>query len=92
MGESFNLDEVLHLVLDSIKNQFSVLNKNNEKEIHISYEKLLFRKDKPSTFKNNKGELFMGFISGISAEGKLVVTLEDSISSTFNLKEIELLY
>ncbi|MEE9362833.1 MAG: biotin--[acetyl-CoA-carboxylase] ligase [Cellulophaga sp.] len=92
MGESFNLDEVLHVVLDSIENQFSLLNMETEKEIRISYEKLLFRKGKPSTFKNKKGELFMGFISGISAEGKLVVTLEDGISSTFNLKEIELLY
>jgi len=53
---------------------------------------LLFRKDKPSTFQDKQGKMFMGFIRGVSDEGKLVVELEDEITKNFNLKEIKLLY
>jgi len=57
-----------------------------------SYEKLLFRKDKPSTFTNAQGEMFMGFIRSVSSTGKLVLELEDHIFREFDLKEVTLLY
>jgi BirA family biotin operon repressor/biotin-[acetyl-CoA-carboxylase] ligase len=52
----------------------------------------LFRKDKPSTFKDIKGKVFMGFIRRVSSQGRLVVELEDTILKEFDLKEIQLLY
>jgi BirA family biotin operon repressor/biotin-[acetyl-CoA-carboxylase] ligase len=61
-------------------------------EMQKKYENVLFRKDKPSTFKDNVGNLFMGFIQGVSNEGRLVVTLEDDIKKEFDLKAISLLY
>ena len=45
-----------------------------------------------STFKNDEGELFSGFIKGVTKYGKLQVLLEDEIVKKFDLKEIELLY
>ena len=57
-----------------------------------TYEKLLFRKDKPSTFTNAHGKMFMGFIRKVSPSGKLVLELEDRVFREFDLKEVNLLY
>ncbi|MBR9915912.1 MAG: biotin--[acetyl-CoA-carboxylase] ligase, partial [Algicola sp.] len=64
--------------------QFEVLKK--------AYEKRLFRHKKPSTFKDNDGQLFTGIIQGVSDSGHLMVLLEDDIIKTFDLKEVTLLY
>ena len=56
------------------------------------YEKLLFRMDKPSTFKDRDSKLFTGYIRGISKGGNLVVELEDSILKEYAFKELELLH
>lgn len=56
------------------------------------YEALLFRRNKPSTFKTVNDELFTGYIDGITYEGKLQIILEDNICKTFDLKELKLLY
>ena len=52
----------------------------------------LFRKNKPSTFKDQEDNLFSGFIKGVTKYGKLQVLLEDEIVKKFDLKEITLLY
>ena len=51
----------------------------------------LFRINKPSTFKNLKGEVFSGYIKGVSRLGKLNVMLEDNIVKSYALKEISML-
>ena len=56
------------------------------------YEVNLFRKNKPSTFKNAEGKMFPGFIIGVTKYGKLQVLLEDEIIKKFDLKEITLMY
>ncbi|MEZ4803843.1 MAG: hypothetical protein R2797_13800 [Gelidibacter sp.] len=53
---------------------------------------MLFRKNKPSTFRDISGEFFTGIIGGISDSGKLQVQIEDNIIKEFDLKEITLLY
>ncbi|MEL6919130.1 MAG: biotin--[acetyl-CoA-carboxylase] ligase [Bacteroidota bacterium] len=92
LGGHFNLEEVLHKILDNLKQYFSLSNEKPWEYFSNSYQRLLFRKDKPSTFKNKSGELFMGFIKGVSPEGKLLVNLEDMVLKEFDLKEIQLLY
>ena len=91
-GKFFDLDELLNKILECFRFYFSELEKEKNQEMISQYEKLLFRRDKPSTFKDATGTMFMGFIRGISTDGKLVVELEDSILETFGLKEISLLY
>ncbi len=92
LGQPQDLEEVLQLLLLHMKNTFMQMETEAYREIRASYEQLLFRKDKPSTFKNKAGELFMGFIRGVSEEGKLKVELEDEQMKHFELKEIQLLY
>ncbi len=92
MGTYFVLDELLEAILTNLKNKFLNLTDATIDTIWQEYEKVLFRKDKPSTFKNSNGKLFMGFIRGVTHEGKLNVELEDHILQEFALKEIQLLY
>ena len=61
-------------------------------QLKMTYESKLFRKNKPSTFKDSDGNLFMGFIQGVAEDGKLNVLLEDEILKAFDLKEIKLKY
>ena len=91
-GKTFNLDQLLEEFQSVLKHTFLELDEKGAVEMQKKYENVLFRKDKPSTFKDNDGNLFMGFIQGVSNEGRLVVTIEDDIKKEFDLKAISLLY
>ena len=91
-GKTFNLDEVLHKFLTEFKIAYKSLESDTFEALKIDYESKLFRKNKPSTFKNAEGSLFSGFIKGISSNGNLIVLLEDEVIEEFNLNEITLLY
>ncbi|WP_129656092.1 biotin--[acetyl-CoA-carboxylase] ligase [Flagellimonas olearia] len=91
-GRFFDLDELLHLILESMQGRLSDIENKTIAELLPEYEQHLFRKDKPSTFSNGQGERFMGFIRGVSETGKLVLELEDHIFKEYDLKEVTLLY
>ena len=91
-GKSFDLDELLHKILERMKQQFTGIEGKTVTQLSPSYEKALFRKDKPSTFKDENGNIFMGFIRKISSSGKLVLELEDNVFKEYGLKEVSLLY
>ncbi|WP_044403292.1 biotin--[acetyl-CoA-carboxylase] ligase [Lacinutrix sp. Hel_I_90] len=91
-GKTFDLDEVLQHLLINLKYYFSLLESGEIEMLKHTYEAQLFRKNKPSTFENVEGELFSGFIQGISNTGNLIVLLEDAIIKEFSLNEIKLRY
>lgn len=91
-GKVFDLDEVLHQLLYKIEQKFLVLNQQNYERIKSEYESLLFRRNKPSTFMDAKGDSFVGIIKTITNEGKLQLLLEDEVTQDYDLKEIKLLY
>ena len=91
-GKVFDLDEVLRVILENLTFYFNLLKEEKYQELKDTYESLLFRKDKPSTFKNAEGSLFSGFIKSISNSGNLQVLLEDDVLKEFDLKEVSLLY
>lgn len=91
-GVHYNFDEILHSIIINTKYYSSLLQEGKYDAVKNEYEMSLFRKDKPSTFKNTEGELFSGFIKGVTKYGKLQVLLEDEIVKKFDLKEIKLLY
>ncbi|WP_350291189.1 biotin--[acetyl-CoA-carboxylase] ligase [uncultured Croceitalea sp.] len=88
LGSDLNLDELIDEILTKLKLYF----KTPQKDLRAEYEKVLFRKDKPSTFENPTNEKFLGLIRGVNEAGKLVVELEDSVIKKFDLKEVKLLY
>lgn len=91
-GIHYNLDEILHSVIKHTKAYSKLLQNGEYDAVKSEYETNLFRKNKPSTFKNAEGELFSGFITGVTKYGKLMVTLEDDIVKKFDLKEVTLMY
>lgn len=92
LGRTLNLEELLKSIIEDLKAKFSDLENHKYEALTTAYEKNLFRKDKPSTFTNKNGKIFMGFIRNVSKEGKLIVELEDAILKEFDLKEIRLKY
>lgn len=91
-GTVFNLDEILNSILSNLKAHFIELEKGNLSFLKDTYETYLFRKNKPSTFKNAEGFVFSGFIKAVSVSGNLLVLLEDDIVKEYDLKDISLLY
>ena len=91
-GIIYNNDEVLSGILNELQYYFELLESQQFNQLKAEYEALLFRKDKPSTFRTTKGETFTGIIRGVNESGKLMVWTEDEIIKTFDLKELTLLY
>lgn len=92
LGKSYDIEELLTLILKKLQILFDLSANKGMARLWKRYENVLFRKDKPSTFESKEGELFMGFIRGVSSDGSLIVELEDQIIQNFGLKEIKLLY
>ncbi|WP_299397336.1 biotin--[acetyl-CoA-carboxylase] ligase [uncultured Gelidibacter sp.] len=91
-GHVHNLEEVLNTVLKQIEIHFNYLQNRQFKLLKSKYESHLFRKNKPSTFKNAEGSLFAGYIVGVSDIGQLLVRVEDNIIKSFDFKEVTLMY
>ncbi|MFD2823152.1 biotin--[acetyl-CoA-carboxylase] ligase [Lacinutrix iliipiscaria] len=91
-GRTFHFDELLIRLIEHLKQYFSLLEAQNFEAIKNEYESYLFRKNKPSTFKDKTGNMFSGFIQSVSETGNLQVRLEDAILKEYDLKEITLLY
>lgn len=91
-GRYYDLQELLVKISEEIFSHLQALSLKKEEDILSLYHQNLFRKDKPSTFKSPQGDIFMGFIRGVSGQGELILELEDQIIQHFRLKEIEILY
>lgn len=91
-GQVFDLDEVLDTVLKQLTVYFDLLKAEKWEQIKLEYESYLFRKNKPSTFRNAEGMLFLGYIVGVSELGQLLIRIENNIIKSFDFKEVTLLY
>ena len=91
IGTTCSIDEILKDLVKNVKYCFNELDKSSINSIFEKYEDALFRINKPSTFKNSKGEVFSGYIKGVSRSGKLNVMLEDNLVESYDLKEISML-
>ncbi|MGM5470580.1 biotin--[acetyl-CoA-carboxylase] ligase [Flavobacteriaceae bacterium LMO-SS05] len=91
-GRNYELDEILQAILTKLEYYFKILEQGQFETLKKTYENHVFRKDKPSTFRDAKGHLFSGYIKGVSNSGNLQVGLEDDIIKEFDLKAITLLY
>ncbi len=91
-GRLFDLDELQFKIVKNLQGQFDRLRAGEHHELKKDYERYLFRNNKPSTFQDVEGNLFAGFIKGITNSGKLKVFTEKEIMREFDLKEITLMY
>lgn len=91
-GVHYNLEEILHYIMKYTRYYSKLLQDGEYDAVKEEYESYLFRKDKPSTFKDADGNLFSGFVKGVTKYGRLMVLLEDHIVKKYDLKEITLMY
>ncbi|QLE00487.1 biotin--[acetyl-CoA-carboxylase] ligase [Galbibacter sp. BG1] len=91
-GVHYNKEEVLQKIIEETKKYEDWVAGRELFKIKEKYEKYLFRRDKPSTFKLQNGQLIMGFIKGVAQNGCLQILMEDEILKEFDLKELKLLY
>tara|TARA_B110000211_G_C13865040_1_gene458272 strand:- start:7 stop:558 length:552 start_codon:yes stop_codon:yes gene_type:complete len=87
-GTTYDLDDVLSICLDYIRQKLELLT-HSEEQIIMLYEAFLYRNGKISTFESN-GSLFTGIIRGVNLQGLLKVQLEDNQRVLFDLKTIKL--
>ncbi|WP_335965993.1 biotin--[acetyl-CoA-carboxylase] ligase [Galbibacter sp. PAP.153] len=91
-GVYYQKDEVLLKIIENIEKYEAWIVNRELSKLKKAYEKNLFRRNKPSTFKLNNGTLIMGFIKGVANNGCLKVLMEDNVMKEFDLKELKLLY
>ncbi len=90
-GQHFEVNEVLDAVLRNLRQGFETYEKKGPTAQWALYEEHLFGKDRKYTFLTDGDQRVVGKIRGVSAEGKLQITLENGALRTFGLKEIKVL-
>ncbi len=92
MKTEFDRDIILNQLVESLKLNLELLQKNSGNELWENYNRLLFKKGVPMAFSLTNGNKFMGIIQGVNASGKLEVKLQDDCIESYGIKEIQLLY
>lgn len=87
----FDLEKLLKEILIELEEKINLLELKKFKLLEENYLNFLYKKDIPSMFKNNNGDVFMGIISGISNDGKLQIKLEDNSTEEYGIKEVSFL-
>jgi len=91
-GVTYNLEEVLHEVSVAVLKELKAIETKTISEIKSFYEANLFRKEMISVFETPLGARFNGVIKGVTDSGELMVEKEDDVITTYQLKEIKLLF
>ncbi len=89
LKNDFDRDEILIQIVNSIKMQIEILNRNEFRTLHQNYENILFKKGKVQMFENKNHLKFIGKIIGVSKQGKLLVNLENESVTEYDFKEIK---
>ena len=91
-GKDYDVENILNEIVVRLEMKLDDLKNTEGKDVLRNYEKLLFKKDKVSTFQLAEGELLTGIIRGVTSTGLLKVEVEDEIMRFFDLKELKLLF
>ncbi|MFD1293657.1 biotin--[acetyl-CoA-carboxylase] ligase [Lutibacter holmesii] len=88
-GAYIDKDNLLAEVVKSLKKYVSYVENNDFQFLKEKYIDSLFKYNTPAMFEDVEGVQFLGKIIDISADGRLVVALENEKTRKFNLKEIK---
>ena len=88
LDQSFDVQDIAEQLIENMTYYFENL---DDQTIKSTYEKLLFRGHKTSTFFDQNNVKFTGVILGVSDDGRLRVKTE-SCETLYDLKMISLLY
>lgn len=87
-GNDYDLDKVLHEVIDRISLYYNKIDKNGSEDIAKRYKNSLFRHDGYHTY-NDGTHNFMAHIKDIEPSGLLVLEMEDGSVHKYAFKEIK---
>ncbi len=90
-GRNFEVNKVLEAVLRNLQKGFKTCEKEGPSAQWALYEAHLFGKDRENMFLIDGDQRVLGKIRGVSAEGKLQITLANGALRSFGLKEIKML-
>ncbi|MFK5983274.1 MAG: biotin--[acetyl-CoA-carboxylase] ligase [Flavobacteriaceae bacterium] len=91
-GVKYSLDEVLYKVSEAVFSELNSLGTSTFSELKWNYETNLFRKESISVFETPSKIRFNGKIKGVTNTGELIIENEDEVLTTYQLKEIKLLF
>lgn len=93
-GQLRDKEELLEKIVLQIEANYKALQSGEKQEVYFwnFYHQYLFRKDIPSVFEDLKGNKFQGIIKKVTKEGRLHVKLENDCETTFDIKQLSLLY
>ena len=89
IGHTLEVKKVLEEVMCALEE--TLLQPMDFEQVYPEYEALLFGLEKVATFRLPEGEIFMGIIKGVAANGRLIIATESG-EKAFRLKEVEMLY
>jgi len=87
LNKNFDRGLLLNDLINSIRKQILRLENNSFSQLKMDYEKVLFKKKRPSMFIANNKQ-FMGKIKGVSVIGLLQIELENGVVEEFANKEV----
>ncbi len=90
-SSEYNLDKLLKDILIQLQEKIKLLASKQFHFLEENYLKVLYKKNIPSMFKNNRDKIFIGIICGISNDGKLLIQLENDSIKEFGIKEVTFL-
>jgi BirA family transcriptional regulator, biotin operon repressor / biotin---[acetyl-CoA-carboxylase] ligase len=88
-GKTFNNDELLDKMVTSIKKYSCYVEDEKFDILKQMYLSNLYKFETPAMFEDKNGEIFLGKISTVDENGRLVVELENETTRKFSLKEIK---
>jgi BirA family biotin operon repressor/biotin-[acetyl-CoA-carboxylase] ligase len=88
-GGDFELDQVLSVLLNQLESDLSNPGSGHLNNVLEEYEKHLYLKDIPSSFKRKDGSPFEGIIRGVSPVGLLQIEHTDGSVESFANKEVQ---
>ena len=91
-NKDFDKDALLAEIVNELKSNLEAVKLQGEDCFWNEYHKILYKKDKVSTFEDLQNKRFVGKISEVTREGKLRVVLDNEIVAVYDLKEIKMLY
>lgn len=91
-GRDFNINQVLELVLFSVKNHYDLLRVTSRKALKAAYEDALYKRDVETNFQLKDGTEFKGKIIGIDAHGQLNIALKPGEIRSFGVKDLRMIY
>ena len=91
-GREFDLEEVFNYVIMEVIQHLKDFANHNVQNLKEKYEETLFRIEKVSSFERPDGSRFNGIIRGVTDAGELLVEDENQRLTTFELKQIKMLF